>query len=185
MKKFITLLLVIVLTGCFSPTPNFYQTVSMINNETTYSKFNKIILVNQVIIPNEIARQQITTLGKNDYEVKIDEFNRWASQVDKMTQRVINENLSSLLPNAIVENQTTFRKNYDYAVLVEITEFSGRLDEKAIIKASYFIKNKTGKTIKSGKFNKTKNFDGGYDNYIETLSSLLGELSNDIAKNLL
>ena len=184
MKRYILLVFVAMISGCFSPTPHFYQTVSMANNNIVNVKFNKTVLVNHVIVPSDVSRLQITTLGKNDYEVKIDEFNRWSTQVDKMLQKVINENLSSLLPNAIIENQTTFRKNFDYAVLVEITEFSGRLDDVATLKASYFIKNKNGITIKSGKFDKSINFEGKYANYIETLSILISSLSTDIAKKL-
>ncbi len=184
MKRYILLVFVAMLSGCFSPTPHFYQTVSINNNNSINTKFNKTILINQIIVPSEVSRLQITTLGKNDYEVKIDEFNRWSTQVDKMLQKVINENLSSLLPNAIIENQTTFRKNFDYAVLVEITEFTGRLDDVATLKSSYFIKNKKGITIKSGKFDKSINFEGKYDSYIEALSVLINDLSVEIAKKL-
>ena len=184
MKKFIIFAFIAMISGCFSPTPHFYQTVSITNNEVINTKFNKTILINQVIIPSEISRLQITTLGKTDYEVKIDEFNRWSTQVDKMLQKVINENISYLLPNAIVENQTTFRKNFDYAILVEITELNGRLDEMASLKASYFIKNKNGMIVKSGKFDKSITFEGKYDSYIEALSVLISDLSIEIAKKI-
>lgn len=51
-----------------------------------------------------------------------------------------------LLPNAMIENQTTLKKNYKYAVTVEILDMSGRLDEMAALKASYFIRSKQGKS---------------------------------------
>ena len=173
-----------ILSGCCSTNPNFYQPISIVSEEINFPKFKSNVLINQIFLPSIVSRLQITTLGKNNFDIKIDEFNRWASQPEKMLQNVVNENLSKLLPNAIIENQTTFRKNYDYAVVIEFTEFGGRLDDIAYVKASYFIKNRVGKTVKSGKFNYTKEFEGGYDKYVEALSSLIGNLSIEIAKKL-
>ena len=69
-------------------------------------------------------------------------------------------------------------------LLVEITELNGRLDEMASLKASYFIKNKNGMIVKSGKFDKSITFEGKYDSYIEALSVLISDLSIEIAKKI-
>ena len=184
MKKFVVFIICAILSGCCSTNPNFYQPISIVSNDINFPKLKNTILINQVFLPSNISRLQITTLGKNDFDVNIDEFNRWSSQPEKMLQNVINENLSKLLPNAIIENQTPFIKNYDYAVMIEFTKLEGRLDDIVHINSSYFIKNKLGKTIKSGKFNASKKFEGGYDRYVEELSTLIGDLSIDIAKKL-
>ncbi|MBQ8750622.1 MAG: membrane integrity-associated transporter subunit PqiC [Alphaproteobacteria bacterium] len=184
MKKYI-FVLSILLSACCSTEPNFYQPVATKYENVASDKFNNTILINQIILPSEIARPQIISLGKYDYEIRVDEFNRWASQPEKMFQRVINENLSNLLPNALIENQTVLRKNYKYAIAIEIQDLNGRLDEKSYLDANYYIKDKRNNIIKSGKFNKTIAINDGYSAYIPAISNLLGELSKNIANDII
>lgn len=89
-----------------------------------------------------------------------------------------------LLPNAMIENQTTLKKNYKYAVTVEILDMSGRLDEMAALKASYFIRSKQGKILKQGRFDRRTEIDGSYDTYIPAQSRLIGDLAQVIAADL-
>ena len=184
MRIFILFVILGLVSACYSPEPNFYQPVAVKSFDEVYPKVKSTILVNSILLPAEVARPQITTLGKENYELYIDEFNRWGANPERLIQNTINENLSILLPNAIIENQTSLRKNYKYAVAVEITKMSGRLDEKAVLEASYFIKNQNGYIIKTGKFYNETDIDGKYEKYIPTLSKLLSELCEKIAKEL-
>ncbi len=186
MKKIIIAALALLSAACSSPKPHFYQPVAMQTAEKSYPNVKFTLLLNQVLLPAEAARPQIATLGKENYEVRIDEFNRWGAAPERLIQNVLNQNLSLTLPNAVIENQTPLRKNYQYAVAVEITEMNGRLDDYAVLKASYFIKNKMGRIVKSGRFDSKVKIDGGYDEYVPAQSSLLGglaaKISGDIAK---
>jgi len=184
MKKAIILVLAALAAACSSPQPHFFQPTAIKTAETVYNNVRSTILLNQVLMPAEAARPQITTLGKEDYEVKIDEFNRWGATPERLIQQVLNENLSLYLPHAVIENQTPLRKNYRYAVAVEISEMNGRLGEYAELKASYFIKNKQNRIIRSGKFSGRRKIEGGYDAYVPAQSSLLAELAADIAKKV-
>lgn len=184
MRIFLLFLLLGLISACTSPNPNFYQPIAISSYDMTFPDVKNTILINNVLLPAEVSRPQITTLGNENYELNIDEFNRWGSTPEKLFQNVINENLSILLPNATIENQTSLRKNYKYAVAVEITKMSGRLDENAILEASYFIKNTNGVVIKTGKFYKEAKIDGKYEQYIPTLSKLLSVLCLQIAKDL-
>ncbi len=185
MKKIGVFLITFMLFGCFSPNVKFYQPISVKNKNVTYNEFKDSILLYPILLPTEISRPQIVTLGKKDFEVKIDEFHRWASQPEKMFQRIINENLSNILPNAKVYNQTNLRKDFKYAVFIEIQELNGRLNEKAILKASYFIKNKAGKIVKSNNFYEIAAIDGKYNAYIPAISISFSNLSEDIANTLI
>ena len=185
MKKILVFILSSMMCGCFNHTPNFYQPVQNKTTDIVYSDFKDMILISPVVVPSEISRPQIVTLGKEDYEVRIDEFNRWASQIEKMIQRVINNDLSLIFNNARIENQSTLRKDYKYAVNVEIQELSGRLDEKATVKASYFIRNKSGKIVKSNNFYEVVAISGDYDAYVPAISDILGNLSKNIAKDII
>ncbi len=185
MKKFWMLLLIFTISACSSRNPNFYQPIAMNETQQVYPDFKQNILVDNVLLPAVQAKPQITTLGDENYELKIDEFNRWGANPDKLIQQVINDDLSLIFPNALVENKTTLRKNYKYAVWIEIQKMSGRLDEDATLQASYFIKNKTGRIIKQGQFKKTIQIDGDYEAYIPAQSKLFSLLAGTIADDLI
>ena len=177
MKRFWLLLLIFTVSACASKNPNFYQPIAWNETQLVYPDFKQNILIDNVLLPATQAKPQITTLGDENYELKIDEFNR--------CQQVINDDLSLILPNAIVENKTTLRKNYKYAVWIEIQKMSGRLDEEAVLQASYFIKNKKGRILKQGKFKQNIAIGGDYDAYIPAQSQLLGLLAQNIANDLI
>ncbi len=184
MKKTLIIILTALAAACSSPAPHFFQPVAMKAAEQTYPNVKKTILLNQVLLPAEAARPQITTLGKKDYDVKVDEFNRWSASPERLIQQTANDNLSLYLPNATIENQTPLRKNYQYAVAIEVQEISGRLDKFATLKASYYIKNRQNRIIKSGRFSETTEIDGEYNKYIPAQSRLLGALCRQIAADL-
>jgi uncharacterized lipoprotein YmbA len=185
MKKIGVFLITFMLFGCFSPASKFYQPIYVKKQNVSYNEFKGAVLLYPVLLPAEISKPQIVTLGKEDYEVRIDEFNRWASQIEKMIQRVINNNLGLIFNNARIENQSTLRKDYKYAINIEIQELSGRLDEKATVKASYFIRNKSGKILKSNNFYEVVAISGDYDAYVPAISDILGNLSKNIAKDII
>lgn len=184
MKKFWLLLLIFTISACASKNPNFYQPIAWNETQQIYPDFKQNILIDNVLLPATQAKPQITTLGDENYELKIDEFNRWGANPDKLIQQVINDDLSLIFPNAIIENKTTLRKNYKYAVWIEIQKMSGRLDEEAVLQASYFIKNKKGGILKQGKFKQNIAIDGDYEAYIPAQSKLLGLLAQNIAGDL-
>ena len=184
MKKIVLLFLIFVLTGCASPKPKFYQPIVVKTSETSYPQFKSAVLLQQLLLPAEVARPQITTIGEDNYELKIDEFNRWGATPEKLFQRVICQDLESYLPNGTIEIQSPLRKNYKYAVAIEISEMGGKLGEDAVLMASYFIKNKSGYIIKSGKLTDKVAISSGYDDYVMAQSKLLGMLSAKIAADL-
>lgn len=184
MKKSLIFALSLLVVSCSSPTPRFFQPVALQSADMNYSNVKTTVLVNQVLLPAEVSRPQITTLGKENFEIKIDEFNRWGATPERLIQQVLSQNLALYLPNAIIETQTPLRKNYQYGIMVEISEMSGRLDDYVSLKASYFIRNKQGKIIKSARFAQTKEIDGAYDAYVPAQSALLAELSSEIASQI-
>lgn len=184
MKKLIAISCFLLMCGCASQQPNFYQPVAIKTAEVSYPNFKGIVLLPSVIMPAEVSRPQITTIGKTNYELKIDEFNRWGASPDKLIQTTLNQDLSFYLPSATIENQTSLRKNYKYAVAVEVTELGGKLDERANFSASYYIKNEDGKIIKTGEIKKSMNIRGGYSEYVEAQSQMIGNLAAKIATDL-
>jgi len=184
MNKFLILLLIFLVSACSSPQPHFYQPVAVKTTDITYNNFNEPLLIQSVLLPAESARPQITTIGKNDFQLKIDEFNRWGASPEKLIQRIIGQNLSTYLPHAPIEVQTSIKKNYKYAVAVEITDMIGKLGEEATLGASYFIKDQNGKVVKSGKLSESVAIENGYDAYVLAQSRLIGALTAQIAADI-
>lgn len=184
MKKYLILVLMSALAACCSSTPHFYQPTAVSEVEINYPHFKKTVLVKQVLLPAEAARPQLTTLGKQDFELSIDEFNRWGAAPEKLISQTIAQNLSVYLPNAMIEKQTPLKKNYQYAVMVEISSINGRLDDYAALEAVYFIQNKNGHVVKSGSMSEKRAIKGSYEAYVPAQSGLLGALSAQIAADL-
>lgn len=184
MKNILAFIALLLFSGCASPTPNFYQPVAMKTADFHYTQITDTILVKNILLPSEVSRPQITTVGRYPYELHIDEFNRWGATPDKLFQRIIAQDLSLYLPNATIEVQTSLKKNYKYAVSIEVNEMSGKLGKEAFLTAVYFLKNTHGITVRSGKINKTIPIQGGYDEYVLAQSELLGYLSAKIATDL-
>ena len=184
MKKIFSFILLAILCGCASPMPHFYQPVPVYSGSTSLYKLSGTVLLQSLQLPAEVNRPQITTIGKNDYELKIDEFNRWGATPDKMFLRTIAQDLAYYLPQASIEMQTPIRKNYKYAVAIEITEMSGKLGEEASFSASYFIKNRNGKTIKTGQIKENTKIESGYDSYVLAQSRMMSMLAERIAADL-
>ena len=61
---------------------------------------------------------------------------------------------------------------------------SGKLGDIAQFSASYFIKNRSGYTIKNGQIKEKLKIDTGYDNYVLAQSQMLGKLAAQIAADL-
>jgi len=176
--------MILTVSCCRSTNPHFYQPVAITTADLAYRDFKKTVLVKNVIMPAEQRRPQITTIGKDDVTLRIDEFNRWGAMPDKLIQNVIRQDLNSYLPNADIEIQTPLQKNYQYAVMVEINTFNGKLGEKAVLEANYAILNKSGVSLKSGDLNESVAIKGGYDEYVKAQSRLLGALTEEIAADL-
>lgn len=178
------LLVILTISCCGSPNPKFYQPITLKTAELTYPQFKKTVLLKNILLPAEVARPQITTIGNDEYMLKIDEFNRWGASPDKLFKNVLRQDLNVYLPNAQIENQTPLRKNYQYAVAIEINTLSGKLNEKATLEAEYNILNKNGNSVKSGKLSESIAIKGGYDNYVVAQSRLLSALAAQIAADL-
>ena len=184
MKKFLMLLMVLTVSCCGTPNPHFYQPVPIQQSEMSYPKFKKTVLVKNILLPSDVSRPQITTIGDDDFRLKIDEFNRWGTSPSKLIQNVLRQDLSIYLPNADVVMQTPLVKNYQYAVMIEINTFIGRLKKDAKLEATYAILDQNGKTLESGKINESTAIEGGYDDYVMAQSRLLGVLAAEIAGDL-
>src|SRR5262245_60676473 len=88
--------LIVALAGaCASPASRFY-TLSAAASAPTTTTSNLSVVVGPVSVPAVVDRPQIVvTTGPN--QVRLEEFNRWASPLQNSIARVVAENLVAML----------------------------------------------------------------------------------------
>ncbi|MDD4556909.1 MAG: PqiC family protein [Alphaproteobacteria bacterium] len=187
MKK-VALCLFLFLCACGTSQPtNFYALTVALPKEDkdiVYGHKDKIIAVDQVIIPAYLQRMQIVTKSPDGLEVQINEFNRWVEPLSDSTQRVLTDDLSYYLQGAFVKNSFSNRMPYDYRIFVEVNKIDAVRGEKIYFGVNWGIADKKNKSL----YNERKIYEAELANSYEDLarkqSKLLDELAKDIAKRM-
>lgn len=185
MKKYALLFVSLFLSGCFSSTPDsrFYLLGNPRPAEVVSTK--KInIAVQDVIVPSYLDRPQIVLQQQDSPELKISEFDRWASDLNTMLQNLLIDDLQSALPNAIVK-PLSYGSTPRYIVKLNIEKFSGWLRDKAYFKGSWQILNAKGRILYEQEINLSHKIGKTYGNYVEAQSQMLNEVANMVAKKII
>ncbi len=187
------LCLVFVISGCIavqnSPTPRFYLLGAV--NEKQVSKTMNIasdvlIGVGPVKIPEYQDRPQIVTRSK-DRMLKFAQFDRWGESLELGLVRLIEEDLTVMLPGAkFTLYPWSSSLPVKYQVVVEIVQLDSQLDKDLFLVAQWLIidtENSKTKIIKRSEFRqpiKPQNYFG----LAQTLSTACAQLSSEIASAL-
>lgn len=178
------------LSGCVSPSespsPRFY-TLQPADKDKITQRFdtaaNTVIGVGPVKIPGYMNRPQIVTRDKNKM-LKFAQFDRWAESLDTALTRLINENLTIMLPQATIE---LFPWNLliplRYQVIADIIKIESQLDGDLILVAQWSIidlDKKTAVFTKRSEFLQPIN-PHNYAGLAEALSIACTALSSQIA----
>jgi uncharacterized lipoprotein YmbA len=145
-----------------------------------------IISVGPINIPDSQDRPQIVTRN-TDGTVSFAQFHRWAEPLDSIIARVINNDLTSLLP------QTSFQIfpcnlaiPLDYQIVVEVVQLDSELDKDMNFTAQWsIIEAKTRKLLltKRSRFVESIN-PHDYSGLSKALENVCLYLSKEIASNL-
>ncbi len=193
---FLTLaLLVVILTGCArSPSPKFYQ-LNPVQNTTSVTDDvspdqRQVIAIGPVRIPDYLDRPQIVTRSGTN-ELKLSEFDRWAGSLESDVNRVLVEDISSLLPadHFSVVRWTPYSENQvpgSYRVEVLVDRFEGKLGDSALLKAEWgvFAKDRSLLLKKESRISEQIN-GSSYDALVAAMSSALEKLSRDISGGIM
>lgn len=185
MKKFAVLLLLLpMLQGCFSSTPNsrFYLLENPAESQIV-SKRKISIAVQDIIIPQYLEKPQIILQRPNSPELEISEFNRWASDLNYMLQNLLIGNLQNALPNATIK-PLAFGATTNVVVKVNLEKFGGWFNENAYIKGNWQIINTYGKVLAQKNFNLTQPAGPNFSTYVKSLSIMWNEVAIDIAQTI-
>ena len=166
--------------GCASPASRFY-TLSAANAPAATSS-NLSMVVGPVSVPAVVDRPQIVvSTGPN--QVRLDEFNQWASPLQNGIARVVTENLVAMLgtPRVVLFSQT-LGMDADYRAAIEVQRFESAPGEAATLDAVWTVSRaKDGKSQTGRTTVREVASDKNYEALAAAHSRGLARLSRDIA----
>src|SRR4029450_8377511 len=143
---------------------------------------NLSMVVGPVSVPAVVDRPQIVvTTGPN--QVRLEDFNRWASPLQNNISRVVAENLVAVLgtPRVILFSQT-LGGDVDYRAAIQVHPFESAPGEAATLDAVWTVsRTKDGKSQTGRTTVREVASDKGYDALAAAHSRGLARLSQDIA----
>jgi len=188
MKKKTSLLLffslIVLLCGCATGSSRFY-TLSAMAQATPGGGFPYAVSVGPVTVPSAVDRPQIVTrIGPN--QVRIDEFNRWASPLKTDIAGIVAENLIRRLGSARVTTfPQTSAEGATYRVTIDVLSLESVPGESAAIDTLWTVRRIEDGRIRSGRTTAKEPAAGpGYEALVAAHSRALGRLSEDIVQAL-
>lgn len=185
MKKFAILIAALLTAGCFSSTPNsrFYLLESAKTAQPlSMRKIN--IAVQDIAIPQYLDRPQIVLQRQDDPELKVSEFDRWASDLNTMLQNLVINDLQNNLPNATIK-RLAYGGSPRYVVKINIEKFGGWPGETAYIKGNWQILNPRGKILAGENINLKRRCGENYAAFVRTLSLMWSDTAQTIAAQII
>ena len=146
-------LVVTLVVGCASPPSKFYTLSAIPGPAAPVSEVS--VAVGPVTVPASVDRpQMVVSTGPN--QVRLEEFNRWASPLANNIARVVAENLVAMLgtPRVTMFPQT-LAAGADYRVAIEVQRFDSTLGGAQGLDAVWTVtrakdgKSQTGRTTVS------------------------------------
>ncbi len=188
MKKFIIVIaLFTALSGCSSPQSTFYVLNPVpIKSRHVIKTVRLNIGLGPIVIPEYLQQPQMVTYVA-DNELMLNEFHRWAEPLQSNIVRVVQSDLSGLLPY-IKFHKYPWRQsaNIKYRVKVNISQFDMDNHNNSILRAKYEIsldKNGQKPFIKTVYY-QTAVGSRQYRQLVACMNYNLAQLSHSIAKDL-
>jgi uncharacterized protein len=184
MRRLVTIAAVYALTafaaGCASPASRFYTLSATTTSAAASSDVS--IAVGPVSVPAIVDRPEIV-VTTSPTQVRLEEFNRWASPLQNSIARVVAENLVALLgaPRVMLSSQS-LSADADYRAVIEIQSFDSVLGEAATLDAVWTVSRAKDGKSQTGRTTVREVTQGnGYDALAAAHSRALARLSQNIA----
>ena len=175
-------IVVILAAGCGSTPSSRFYTLSATPAPGAGTPSDLSLAVGPVTIPAVIDRPQIVvSAGPN--QVRLDEFNRWASPLQSNISRVVADNLAAILgtPRVSLFPQTVSAAA-DYRVAIQVQSFDSAPGDAATLDAVWTVSRaKDGKSQTGRTAVREAAPQGGFDGLAAAHSRALARLSRDIA----
>jgi uncharacterized lipoprotein YmbA len=132
-------MLCVLATGCASTPPARLYTLSA-SSPTAETALDISVSVGPVSIPAAVDRPQIVVATAAN-QVRLDDFNRWASPLQENLSIVIAENLAALLGSSRVTRfPKTSSADADFRVAIEVTRFESVPGQWATLDATWTVR---------------------------------------------
>lgn len=167
--------------GCGTSPPSRFYTLGPTAAPAS-STSTLVVAVGPVTIPAVVDRPEfVVNTGPN--EVKIDDFNRWASPLQDNLTRAIADNLSALLGTSrVIRFPQPIAVEPDYRVVVEVRTFESTPGDAATLDAVWTVRrSKDGRTQTGRTTAREPVADKGYDALAAAHSRAAARASKDIA----
>lgn len=168
-------------TGCASTPAARYYTLS-VATESAATSSDLSVVVGPVSVPAEVDRPQlVVSAGPN--QMRVDEFNLWASPLQDNIVRVVAQNLVVLLgtPHVTVFPQT-LNADVGYRVAIEVQRFDSALGEAATLDAVWTVRRaKDGRTERGRTTAREAVQEKSYEALAAAHSRAVTRMSQDIA----
>lgn len=175
--------------GCATTQPTEFYMLSALPSpehqaeaELEYSE--RSLGVGPVTFPQYLNRPQIVTRASR-YKLTLDEFNKWAEQLEGNFTQVVAENLSILLSTEQVYLfPWELENSVDYQLVMDVLEFDGNPSGDATLLVRWSLVNADEETVavkRKSRFTRTPDGDD-YESLVEALSETVADLSREIAE---
>ena len=169
--------------GCSTPPPSRFYTLAATATSTSAPQPSTLVIaVGPVTVPSVVDRPEfVVSTGPN--EVRLDDFNRWASPLQDGLSRAIAENLVAILGTPrVVRFPQTLATEPDFRVAVEVRTFESTPGKSTALDAVWTVRRaKDGKTSTGRTSAREAVSESGYDALAAAHSRAVARLSEDIA----
>jgi len=169
--------------GCSTSPPSRFYTLAATATATSTSQLStRVIAVGPVTVPSIVDRPEfVVSTGPN--EVRLDDFNRWASPLQDSLSRAIAENLVAILGTPrVVRFPQTLATEPDYRVAIEVRTFESTPGKSTVLDAVWTVRRaKDGKTSTGRTSARETVPENGYDALAAAHSRAVARMSQDIA----
>jgi uncharacterized protein len=170
--------------GCSSPRSHLY---TLSPNATATARPDEagsklIVAVGPVSIPAIVDLPQIV-VRTSPNQVRVDEFNRWASPLASNILHVVTANLvASLGTPRVTLFQVSQNTDADYRVVIDVQTFESAPGDAATLSALWIVHREKDHKAQSGRTSVREPTTGqGFDALAAAHSRALGRMSRDIA----
>jgi len=174
-------------TGCSTPPASrFYTLAATATSTSTAQPSTLVIAVGPVTVPSVVDRPEFV-VSTSPNEVRLDDFNRWASPLQDGLSRAIAENLVALLGTPrVVRFPQTLATEPDYRVAIEVRTFESTPGKSALLEAVWTVRRAQDGKAQTGRTSARETVsESGYDALAAAHSRAVARLSQDIAAALL
>ena len=169
--------------GCSTPPPSRFYTLAATATSTSAPQPSTLVIaVGPVTVPSVVDRPEfVVSTGPN--EVRLDDFNRWASPLQDNLSRAIAENLVAILGTPrVVRFPQTLATEPDYRVAIEVRTFESTPGKSTVLDAVWTVRRaKDGRTSTGRTSARETVSESGYEALAAAHSRAVARMSQDIA----